>query len=419
MELRELARAAPPAAERRDRPHGEHGDPRRHGHRLRRALPELAARAARDRPQPPRRLAPARVLHVDRQGAARLPRPTTCATRRSTGSSSLSRGPNTVTRAVRARRTSSTACASAGSRSTTRSSRTGCARSRCRCARRRGEVDGRDQPRRAPDDGLAGRPDGAARPCARADRGRHLRARRLPRRGGRVTSVASTETPPRDRVRLGGLTQLVAFTVSIAAALVVWELCRAPGVISERDLPAMSTTVQRAVVARCRRATSGRVRCRPCAAGRSGSRVATVLAVPIGIFLGSSDFAAARVPRADRVPAPDPVGGADPAALPDARHDAQERGLPRGVRRLLAAADPDDVRRARRRPARARHRRARSALGRFERLYRITLPSAVPYIVDRPPDRVDGRRSSSRSPPSSSWACPGSARRSTSRRRTA
>ena len=63
-----------------------------------------------------------------------------------------------------------------------------------------------------------------------------------------------------------------------------------------------------------------------------------------------------RVPRSDRVPAADPIRGADPAARPDARHEREERGVPRRVRSLLAAARADDVRRARRRPARARHR---------------------------------------------------------------
>lgn len=62
-----------------------------------------------------------------------------------------------------------------------------------------------------------------------------------------------------------------------------------------------------------------------------------------------------RVPRADRVPASDPVRRAHPAALPDARDDAEERALPRGIRRVLAAARADHVRRARRRPADDRH----------------------------------------------------------------
>ena len=87
-----------------------------------------------------------------------------------------------------------------------------------------------------------------------------------------------------------------------------------------------------------------------------GLGLATALAVPIGIALGSSEFAARGLPRADRVPAPDPLRGADPASLPDARHEPEERDLPRDVRGVLAAARADDVRRPRRRPARPRHR---------------------------------------------------------------
>ncbi len=95
MELREIAAHAPPAALRRDRPHGEHGDPRRDGHRVHRALPEPAAGPAGDRPQPPRRLAAAGVLHVDGEGAARRParRPsaTWCSTRSSSSSAARTR----------------------------------------------------------------------------------------------------------------------------------------------------------------------------------------------------------------------------------------------------------------------------------------------------------------------------------------
>ena len=66
--------AASPAAQRRDRSHGEHGDPRRRRDRLHRALPRLAAGPARDRPQPARRLAASRLLHLSREGAPRVPR---------------------------------------------------------------------------------------------------------------------------------------------------------------------------------------------------------------------------------------------------------------------------------------------------------------------------------------------------------
>ena len=105
-----------------------------------------------------------------------------------------------------------------------------------------------------------------------------------------------------------------------------------------------------------------------------------------------------RVPGADRVPAADPLGGADPAPLPHARPVAEERGLPGRVRRVLAAARADDLRRPRRRPAGDRHRpllRRRPA--------RAPLPDHAPErdavhrdraadLVDRLPDPRVHRR---------------------------
>ena len=123
--------ATPAAAERRDRPHREHGDPRRRRHRLHRALPQLAARPARDRSQPARRLAPARLLHLAGQGDARVP------ARRGTGAAvdrvQFSRlGPNTRTSRPALLKDLERVRAPA-SPSTTRSSPTACARSRSRC----------------------------------------------------------------------------------------------------------------------------------------------------------------------------------------------------------------------------------------------------------------------------------------------
>ena len=112
----------------------------------------------------------------------------------------------------------------------------------------------------------------------------------------------------------------------------------------------------------------------------------------------------------------DPVGRADPGALPDARHDAQERGLPRDVRRVLAAPDPDDLRRARRRPARGRHWPLVPP-----RPLRAPLPH---HAAERGAVHHDRRPISSQSRSSSRsrravHGRPASARRSTTRRRTA
>ena len=129
-------RRAPPAgAERRDRTHRQHGGARRRRHRLHRAVPHLAERPARHRPEPAHRLAPARVLHVDGQGAARRTRPRPAAGGARAGAVHAAR----AQRADRSRRAARRARARARRpawRSTTRSSRTACGRSPRPCARR-------------------------------------------------------------------------------------------------------------------------------------------------------------------------------------------------------------------------------------------------------------------------------------------
>ena len=87
-----------------------------------------------------------------------------------------------------------------------------------------------------------------------------------------------------------------------------------------------------------------------------GLAIATVLAVPLGILLGASDFAG----RAFRVPIeflrPIPSAVLIPLLFLTLGTIAEERGLPGRVRRVLAAARADDLRRTRRRPGRNRHR---------------------------------------------------------------
>ena len=123
--------------------------------------------------------------------------------------------------------------------------------------------------------------------------------------------------------------------------------------------------------------------------------------------------------RAFRVPIeflrPIPSAALIPRALPHARDDPQERGLPRersarsgrcSSRRCTASATST---RSRSTP------RGRSASAAFERLYRITLPSAVPYIVDRPPHLLDGRADPRVHGRALHGHCRASGRRSTSR----
>ena len=93
------------------------------------------------------------------------------------------------------------------------------------------------------------------------------------------------------------LTEIVVFTLSIAAALALWELVSRTGVISEKDLPSMTTTFSEfwGLVQTSDFWIAFLQTVRGWALGLA---VAAALAIPIGILLGSSDFAAAafRVP---------------------------------------------------------------------------------------------------------------------------
>ena len=132
--------------------------------------------------------------------------------------------------------------------------------------------------------------------------------------------------------------------------------------ISQHDLPAMTTTVQ-ALWDMVQTGVFWSAFLQTVRGWAIGLGLAIVLAVPIGIVLGSSDFAAA----AFRVPIeflrPIPSAALIPLLFLTLGTNAEERGLPRHVRRLLAAARADDVRRPRRRPDRARHRAVVPASG--------------------------------------------------------
>ena len=226
-----------------------------------------------------------------------------------------------------------------------------------------------------------------------------------------MTTVASTEAAPRDRAGLGGLTHIVAFTISIAAALAIWELVSRTGLISEQDLPSMTTTVQK-LWSLMHTSDFWIAFLRTVRGWALGLLLATVLAVPIGIFLGSSEFAG----RAFRVPIeflrPIPSAALIPVLFLTLGTTLKSEVFlatfgafwPLLIQTIYGVRDVDPL---------AVDTGRSFRLGRFERLYRITLPSAVPYIM------TGLRISSSRSPPSCSWACPVSARRSTTRRRTA
>jgi ABC-type nitrate/sulfonate/bicarbonate transport system permease component len=177
----------------------------------------------------------------------------------------------------------------------------------------------------------------------------------------------------RDRV----LTVLVPL-VSIAAALLAWELISRTGLISQRDLPAMSTAFHELWNLMTTRAFW--VDYLETLRGWAlGIVLATLLAVPIGIVLGSSDF----LGSAFRVPIeflrPIPSAALIPVLFLTLGTNVKSEVFlatfgafwPLLVQTIYGVRDVDPV----------TNDTGRSfGLGRTERLYRITLPSAVPYI---------------------------------------
>jgi ABC-type nitrate/sulfonate/bicarbonate transport system permease component len=196
-------------------------------------------------------------------------------------------------------------------------------------------------------------------------------------------SVASPRTPGWTRPTLGTAAArtapFFATLLSIAAALGLWELVSRSGLISEQDLPAMTTTVRELWSMMQTRdfwvAFGQTVR-----GWALGLGIATALAVPIGILLGSSDFAG----RAFRVPVeflrPIPSAALIPLLFLTLGTTLKSEVFlatfgafwPLLVQTIYGVRDVDPV----------TIDTARSfGIGPFERLYRIKLPSAVPYIA--------------------------------------
>jgi ABC-type nitrate/sulfonate/bicarbonate transport system permease component len=193
------------------------------------------------------------------------------------------------------------------------------------------------------------------------------------------TTVAPLEEPaPRER-RHGRVGPAIVFVLSVASALVVWELVSRGGLIAERDLPAMTTTVHKLWELMQTRdfwvAFAQTVR-----GWALGLGIAILLAVPIGIVLGSNDLLASafRVPIEFLRPIP------SAALIPllfltlgtrlrsEVFLAAFGAFWPLLVQTMYGVRDVDPVAVD---TARAFH------IPRLSRLYRITLPGAVPYIT--------------------------------------
>ena len=169
------------------------------------------------------------------------------------------------------------------------------------------------------------------------------------------------------------------FVLSIASAFVIWELVSRAGLIAERDLPAATTTFQElwslAQTGEFWSAVAKTVR-----GWALGLGIATALAVPIGMLLGMSDFLASafRIPIEFLRPIPSAalipllfltIGTTLKSEVFLATFGAF---FPLLVQTMYGARDVDPV---------AIDTARSFGVGRLERLLRITVPSAVPYIA--------------------------------------
>src|SRR5215208_4520250 len=174
---------------------------------------------------------------------------------------------------------------------------------------------------------------------------------------------------PRLRSRLPRLGTVAIPLLSIAASLLLWEAVSRGGLISERDLPAMSTTEP--FWAAFAHTVEG---------WAIGLLLAAVLAIPIGILLGVNDFAAS----AFRIPIeflrPIPSAALIPLLFLTLGTTLESEVFlatfgafwPLLVQTMYGARDVDPV---------AIDTARSFGVGKRERLLRITLPSAVPYIA--------------------------------------
>src|SRR6187397_3291690 len=109
-----------------------------------------------------------------------------------------------------------------------------------------------------------------------------------------VRGPAVADVRPERRI---SLTEPVIFVLSIAASLAFWELISRTGAISQKDLPAMSTSFEE--LWRMMQTSHFWWSVADTIRGWAlGLGIAAVLAIPMGILLGSSDFASSafRIP---------------------------------------------------------------------------------------------------------------------------
>jgi ABC-type nitrate/sulfonate/bicarbonate transport system permease component len=186
------------------------------------------------------------------------------------------------------------------------------------------------------------------------------------------------DSPARERQALARLGAVAIPVLSVLAALALWELISRTEVISQRDLPAMSTTVQ-ALWSMVQTSVFWIAFGQTVRGWAIGLGLAAVLAIPIGISLGSSEFAAS----AFRVPIeflrPIPSAALIPLLFLTLGTTLKSEVFlatfgafwPLLVQTMYGVRDVDPI---------ALDTARSFRLGRSERLFRVTLPSALPYI---------------------------------------
>lgn len=179
--------------------------------------------------------------------------------------------------------------------------------------------------------------------------------------------------------RRWALAEVLVPLLSIAGALAVWELVSRAGLVAARDLPTMSSTFEE--LASMAETGDFWVAFFQTVRGWAiGLGLATVLAVPLGIALGSSELAA----RAFRVPIeflrPIPSAALIPVLFLTLGTNLKSEVFlatfgafwPLLVQTMYGVHDVDPV---------ALDTARSFGVPRLRRLARITLPSSVPYIV--------------------------------------
>ena len=189
---------------------------------------------------------------------------------------------------------------------------------------------------------------------------------------------ARLDVPGRGRQVLGRAGSIAVPVLSVLVSLALWELISRTNTISQHDLPAMSTTVQ--ALWNMLQTSDFWIALGHTVRGWAiGLGLACLLAIPIGITLGSSDFAASAFRAPIEFLRPIPSAALIPLLFLTLGTTLKSEVFlatfgafwPLLVQTMYGVRDVDPIAIDTARSFRLRQ---------LERLYRVTLPSALPYI---------------------------------------